>query len=59
MTAATEVRCRRQGCGDAWREHAPGGAHCRVPGCDCHGFSWIDPDAPPVGSYREPPQQRA
>ena len=59
--AATELRCRR--CLDRYSEHDPDG-HCQavkgehepVP-CPCTGFLWVDPEGPPVGSYREPPQR--
>lgn len=51
----SDVHCRRPGCGDPYREHAPGGGHCRVHGCDCPGMRWVDVDGPAVGSYSQPP----
>lgn len=33
--------CQRDGCPHPYTGHAPGGAHCREPGCGCPGFQFV------------------
>lgn len=39
-----ELVCQREGCGDRWSQHAPGGGASMVG--DCHGFQWVRLDDP-------------